>query len=319
MRRDQGVALLLVLFISLLMAATAAAAIAFGNSIAKANREREWSTRALYGAEAALARSLHDLSQGGTGEIAPVAFGGLTISASISGGGGTMVISAAAENTEQPGAYASLQGYATPVIIQIPKVAAVYVSPTTVLDFNGQALSLDGREEFALAVADADGDNYDTLLDQIDLEHWDNIQGQEAAPSIGEVPPIDLDDLYSGLVGAADTDITNLGTEGVPRVTYHDGDLHLSGNRSGAGVLVVDGDLDLTGRFSFVGLVFVRGSITLAGGGDQLFVIGSLVATENFTVSGTADVFYDAELLAETEILVNSLTHHYELAAYVRT
>lgn len=53
-------------------------------------------------------------------------------------------------------------------------------------------------------------------------------------------------------------------------ITYVDGDLSLSGNAEGNGILVVTGTLTMGGNFSWNGLVFVvgDGSISFAGGGN---------------------------------------------------
>ena len=319
MRRDHGSALVVALFVSLLVAGIASALVVFETSLSRASWSREQSTRAVYSAETGLARALHDLAQGGIGEVDVIDLNGLSVTTEVAEEDGVTVITSTAKGSS-PDAYAQIQGYAKPTTIQVPKVAAVYVPPGATLTLNGQSLSIDGQETFALATAeDDDGSNYDALLEQIDVDDWDNLEGLEGPPSIGEVPEVDLDDLYSTLLFAVDnTNMGMLGTEEDPHVSYHDGDLQLSGNRTGSGVLIVNGDLSFTGKFSFVGLVVVRGSITLSGGGDQLFVIGSLLATDGITLSGTADVFYDSELLGETETLVNSQINRYELIGYVR-
>src|SRR6185312_9868121 len=44
-----------------------------------------------------------------------------------------------------------------------------------------------------------------------------------------------------------------------PQTTYIPGSVHLTGNTSGSGILIVDGDLDVNGGLNFYGLVLVRG------------------------------------------------------------
>lgn len=320
--RDQGSVLLLVLIFSFVLAGMAASAILVSAADAKAARENEWSAKAFYAAEAVLARSLEDLNWGGPGDIEPTSFGQFTISATtLVDDDDVWEITAIASNSAERGAYKEITGFAAPTKARIPKVAAVYVSPTTVLTLNGEALELDGVGTYGLAVASkngGDGENEAALLDQIDPSHYDNIDGLANGPvSVSEVDPVDTDALFASLYRIAETNINDLGTEDQPRITYHDGDLHLAGDQEGVGVLVVDGDLSLTGRFRFTGLVFVRGSIRLAGGGDELFVTGSLVATGDLTISGTANVRFEGEILNEVETLVNELDDSYELVAQV--
>jgi len=66
-----------------------------------------------------------------------------------------------------------------------------------------------------------------------------------------------------------DGDIT-LGSSSSPAVNYVDGNLTMSGNGAGYGVLVVTGKLTMSGNFSWNGLVFVigEGDIDLSGGGN---------------------------------------------------
>jgi hypothetical protein len=60
-------------------------------------------------------------------------------------------------------------------------------------------------------------------------------------------------------------------------VTYCNGDVHLTGQGKGAGVLVIDGSLDMTGKFEFVGVVIVRGDVRMSGGGNGVHVYGTLM------------------------------------------
>ena len=96
---------------------------------------------------------------------------------------------------------------------------------------------------------------------------------------------------------------------GVYPVTYASGDVHLSGQGSGAGVMILEGSLTITGQFRFVGLIIVRGDIVLKGGGAGVHVYGSVMVGESFTaidpdsvgVTGQADVIYSSEALSTVE------------------
>ena len=52
---------------------------------------------------------------------------------------------------------------------------------------------------------------------------------------------------------------TEFGTESNPEITFIDGDVHLSGNGAGFGILVITGELRYTGAFDYTGLVMVVG------------------------------------------------------------
>lgn len=59
-------------------------------------------------------------------------------------------------------------------------------------------------------------------------------------------------------------------------IIYVGGDLKISANGRGQGILLVDGDLDLTGGADFLGIVIVRGSFFSSGNGGH--IIGHLMA-----------------------------------------
>ncbi len=48
-------------------------------------------------------------------------------------------------------------------------------------------------------------------------------------------------------------------------VIHFDGNLHLSGNAYGQGILLVDGNLQVTGTFDFYGIVVVQGDADFSG------------------------------------------------------
>jgi len=74
--------------------------------------------------------------------------------------------------------------------------------------------------------------------------------------------------------------ISSLGTDANPKVTVVDGDLTLSGNVRGAGILLVTGTLTYSGNFGFDGIVMAIGSgkIVANGGGNGQFNGAVIVA-----------------------------------------
>jgi hypothetical protein len=82
------------------------------------------------------------------------------------------------------------------------------------------------------------------------------------------------------------------------QVTYVPGDVQLSGNSQGYGVLVVDGNLDIHGGFSFYGLIIVKGVISFTGGGSQgVNIYGGVIAGQQSLVDnvlgGSVNINYD--------------------------
>src|SRR6266853_1117671 len=76
---------------------------------------------------------------------------------------------------------------------------------------------------------------------------------------------------------------------GGPATVYVPGSVHLSGNATGSGILIIDGDLDVHGGLAFYGLILVKGQITFTGGGHQsVNVYGSILAGEDVNAQDVA-------------------------------
>lgn len=67
-----------------------------------------------------------------------------------------------------------------------------------------------------------------------------------------------------------------LGTEQNPLIVVAEGDLDLSGNGSGCGILIVKGNLDYSGGFNYDGLILVVGDGSVNVGGANKSIIGGL-------------------------------------------
>ncbi len=211
-----------------------------------------------------------------------------------------------------------------------------------VFDSNSNALIVDGREHDVNGVVDltapmlpaiASAAPAADLVAQINRPL--NFIGAGGTPSVAQVAPMDLDALVAQTTSAA-TIVVAHGTHsnvswGTPttagvEIVYCDGDLHLSGNGSGAGYLVVDGDLVITGGFTWTGVVLVRGAARMSGGGSTKRIIGAMVvgeeveaveSTTNVTLQGTVDMLYSttATDLANARIAVMSVLGWYEVPA----
>ncbi len=207
---------------------------------------------------------------------------------------------------------------------------------TPVVDLNGNSFTIAGEEHLidgtrddtrpALSGLSSPGPAAD-LAAQIDAGHADQITGSGGSPSVATTDPIDLALLVEQAKSAATT-VLEPGTHssvdfGTPQighleVVYCGGDLKLTGNGSGAGVLVVDGDLDLAGGFLWTGIVLVRGAVNMVGGGSGKRLIGAVVIGEEISsntgssevrVTGTVDLLYstDAVALAQQRLAIMSV------------
>jgi hypothetical protein len=82
------------------------------------------------------------------------------------------------------------------------------------------------------------------------------------------------------------------------QVTYVPGDLRITGDSHGSGILVVDGNLDIHGGLRFHGLIIVRGVIAFTGGGsDKVNIYGGIISGQQSFVDtvlgGSSSVQYD--------------------------
>ncbi|HXK61945.1 MAG TPA: hypothetical protein PLP42_18820 [Acidobacteriota bacterium] len=84
------------------------------------------------------------------------------------------------------------------------------------------------------------------------------------------------------------------GTPDDPKITYVKGDLEISGNWTGAGILLVTGDLSGNGAFEFQGLMLVLGSGKVYFGGANKTILGGVVVANlvpgSPTTFGTASI-----------------------------
>jgi hypothetical protein len=212
-----------------------------------------------------------------------------------------------------------------------------------ILDLSGNALMIDGRDHLLDGTYDPTGiEKYGiaspaaagVLSSQVPALNNNNVIGLGGDPSLGVVPPIQLNGLVDQVRAAAGIIVptgtqTNLalGTP-VPGSTvnaYCPGNLKLTANNTGAGILAVDGDLEISGAFQWVGIIVVRGQVTLTGGGGAKHIIGALAvgqdvtattSTQTVDLTGTVDVDYSstAVTLASDSLAVMTLQSWREVA-----
>jgi hypothetical protein len=106
----------------------------------------------------------------------------------------------------------------------------------------------------------------------------------------------------------------------VPVIAHAKGDLKISGNSTGCGVLVVDGNLEMSGSFDFVGVIFVAGSVTFTGGGGKKNLRGALLTPGNIagtdgSLSGSVNLQYSSQAI---DLLTSKLSDGVELISWTQ-
>ena len=170
-----------------------------------------------------------------------------------------------------------------------------------------------------IATSDGDpaGTNMIQLLAQIAPDKYDQVVGRGGSPSVEEAGSFVVQAMFDQFKAVKTKQLAPgtyadaaMGTPEALEVTYVSGDLHLTGQGRGAGVLVVEGSVTITGQLEYQGLVIVLGDVRLSGGGSGVHIYGSLMVGETLTaidsnsevtMSGNADIFYSSQALQAVE------------------
>ncbi len=292
MKRDQGVALIMVLLIMLLMAATAYAAIAFGNARSKAMRFYYNQTICLYAAEAGIEtfKWLHE-------DFAKAYNGTWLTVDSVESGNVITVTSTASIGVSDCTIQVTLIN--EPIIV--PQVTSLFLSEDSTINLNGSAFEIDGNSKAGILT---NGSSTELLL-MIDSAHYSQINGTGGNPSVGE-DTFDFSGSFDSLRQVAEA---TLGTESDPKVTLL-GNTHLTGNQEAYGILLIDGDLTISGTFDFNGLIMITGDLTVTG--DVLISGSIMVAGDLEKVAGSIAIEYDEDTLNNAQIYIDSFEDIYK-------
>jgi len=234
-------------------------------------------------------------------------------------------------------AYASVEVYARATPRTIPGTGAVFVQPGLILDIKGNSFLISGNDTspggaagpqpavlgIATSPGAPPGSNASDIIDQVPVGYEDQVIGSGGIPSVGETPALDFDEVFNAFKASQTNTIAPGSYDNViwgdyatadHQVTYCSGDLHLSGDGRGAGVLIVEGAVTFSGRFEFVGLVIVRGDVRMTGGGSGIHIYGSLMVGKSISaidpdldlnMTGNADVVYSSVGLATAASLLS--------------
>jgi len=281
-------------------------------------------------AESATALALHEVqylkSDGNLGSFTtPLVMGIISYYTTTEESGGLLTIRATAFKDD---ATAQLETIARVIDLSLPKVGAIYVGPSGIVDTNGKSLNIDGNDldkKEAKKYGISNPDPASEIITTLPSSVYGKIKGLgPTLPSVGQITPVDIDKLFNLLqrVGVQNFDPQGAVTKGVfgtisdPNLTYVRGDLHISGQQTGAGVLLIDGSLKISGQFTYYGVIIVRGDVDVTGGGAQVHTYGTLFDTGVLTISGTADLLYSSSAVDRVQNLINGTAKLYERVYY---
>jgi hypothetical protein len=210
------------------------------------------------------------------------------------------------------------------------------------MDFNGAAFRIDGHDHAYTAPYDtvssaapvpgiSTTNDPTSITTQLNGPQSDNVEGAGADPSVAS-SPINLDLQAMAAAWCEQPDITLTGDQNNPNtsgwgsvtsttsnlkiVHIAGGDLHISGNASGAGVLVIDGDFLLSGSFNWNGVVLVLGDLIVTGGGIAKQVVGGIMVqgttSGSSNLNGNISVLYSSAMISQ----LNSPTR-YEVSSWI--
>lgn len=141
-----------------------------------------------------------------------------------------------------------------------------------------------------------------TVLTKLGTVEQSRIDGFGGTPSVHEdAQPLDLQGILTELHAAARHVLPGGSCRALPRgteeweITYVDGNLDLSGEAKGAGILAVAGDVHVSGALHFDGLVIAGGSVEFSGGGSGTVIRGGLVLGGHLSLRGAVDVLFSSE------------------------
>lgn len=153
-----------------------------------------------------------------------------------------------------------------------------------------------------------------SITKQLKTTQKPRVKGVGTWPSVKTVGGIDIDSLFADWAPYATTtydgpsdvlgdvqlgDRTNL----MPEVVLAKGDLKLTGNATGCGILLVEGNLEITGDLDYAGLIVVGGNTTFRpdpGRKQRLwgaFVTTGVFAGEDIEIGGDCAIQYSANIL----------------------
>jgi len=209
------------------------------------------------------------------------------------------------------------------------------------LTFNGNSFYIDGHDHNYTAPYDtvsggsplpgiATPNDPNVIASQLNGQQQDNVQGSGSDPSVRPAT-VNLDLPSMAATWSDMADITLAGNQNNPststwgsmsttpltlKIVHVTGDLHLTGNNSGAGVLIVDGDFEMGGTFNWNGVILCLKDVTITGGGSAKNIVGALMVqgslSGNSAVNGNVKMLYSSEMISQLAALTR-----YEVSSWI--
>ena len=158
------------------------------------------------------------------------------------------------------------------------------------------------------------------------LRRQDNILGAGGTPSV-QASPVNLDIAAMAAAFNLMADYTLAGNQTNPvvpdwgdlndlKIIHIAGDLAISGNMTGAGVLVIDGNFQMGGTINWEGVVICLGDVDVVGGGSAKNIVGALLIQG--TVAGNSNINGNVKVLYSSQMLQNlNMLSKYEITSWI--
>lgn len=189
------------------------------------------------------------------------------------------------------------------------------------LDINGNDTNIDGSPgpEAALPGVVLDEPSDSTyFIDNIKPKIANDIEGYGGSPSVYSTnDTTDWEAVVMNTIFAADITVSTgtyssgtFGTPSDPKITFMNGDIHLSGTCQGDGIMIINGNLTMSGDFTYRGIILVYDKSTIdcqiTGNGGvygATILVGSNVALH---ATGNSAFYYSSEAIKNSQLHLKS-------------
>jgi hypothetical protein len=209
-----------------------------------------------------------------------------------------------------------------------PSLGALYiVSDVLDLQLNGN-LVIDGNDTNPDGTSGSEPSLPGVVLDEpadsayfiseIKPKIANDIEGFGGTPSIYSTnDTTDWEAIVMNTIFAADITVLSgtyssekFGTPTDPKITFMNGNIHLSGDCSGDGIMIINGNLTMSGNFTYRGIILVYDKSTIecqiTGNGGiygTTILVGSNVDLHS---TGNAGFYYSSEAIANSQLYLKS-------------
>ena len=209
-----------------------------------------------------------------------------------------------------------------------PTLGALYiVSDVLELQLNGN-LTIDGNDtnvdgspgpEDALpgVVLDEPSDSA-YFINNIKTKIANDIEGLGGSPSVySSSDTTDWESVVMNTIFAADITVSSgtyssekFGTPSEPKITFMNGNIHLSGTCEGDGIMVINGNLTISGNFTYRGIILVydKSSIDcqITGNGGVYGAVILVGSDVDLHATGNSAFYYSSEAINNSQLYLKS-------------